>query len=65
METAAKAVAVLGLVVLVPAGLVTVVLEVLLRTAAEKVDLAEELLLQAVRRLRRRVEQAKVSQPEA
>ena len=65
METAAKAVAVLGLVGLVPAGLVTVVLEVLLRTAAEKVDLAEELLLQAVRRLRRRVEQAKVSQPEA
>lgn len=53
---AAKAAAVAALVVLVPVGLATVVLAELLRKATEKVELAEELLLLAVQRLRRKAD---------
>ena len=64
MAMAAKVEAVAALVVLVPVGLATVVLAVLLRKATEKVELAEEILLEAVLRLRRKVAPAKVSQLE-
>ena len=57
MDRAAKA-AVAALVVLVPVGLATAVLAELLRKATEKVELAEDLLLLAVQRLRRKVDRA-------
>ncbi len=58
MAMAAKAAVVAALVVLVPVGLATVVLAELLREVAEKVELAEDLLLRAVQRLRRKVDRA-------
>ncbi len=54
MAMAVKVAEVAALVVLVPVGLATVVLAELLRKATEKVELAEDLLLRAVQRLRRR-----------
>ena len=50
--------AAVALAVLVPVGMATVVLEELLRKATEMVELAEDLLLRAVLRLRRKVDRA-------